>query len=97
MVTQSFWKSLLVIATVIGGVFYIEDRLEKTIEKNMKPVIDKVDLHETRLALIEKKNNVFRFEYRIATSETNKLIDFINKRFNTSFIKPSEINIQEEK
>jgi len=97
MITQSFWKSLLVIATVIGGVFYIEDRLEKTIEKNMKPVVDKVDLHETRLALIDKKSNAFSFEYRIATSETNKLIDFINRRFHTSFIKPSEINIHEEK
>jgi len=97
MVSQSFWKSLIVIATVIAGVFYIEDRLEKTIEKNMKPIVDKVEQHEIRLATIERKSASFSFEYRIATSETNKLIDFINKRFHTSFLKPSEVNIQEEK
>lgn len=97
MINQTFWKSFVTLCVVVAGVFYIEDRLEKTIEKNIKNCVQQIDQHEIRLSAIERKSNAFSFEYKVATNETNKLIDFINKRFKTSFIKPNEINIHDDK
>lgn len=83
-ISSSFLRSMFSIATIVGGVLYIENKttssIEKAIDKAMSPVNIKIDAHETRLTGLEQKGILNEYKWNIYEDQIKE------------FIKPEEIS-----
>ena len=96
-ISSSFWKGLITVATVVSATIYIRSSLDTAFEKNLSPLVKKIEENEREIAVLKNKTNGFMYKSAISSAEAGKLIDFINDKFKTHFLKPNEIKIEEDR
>ncbi len=107
-VSSRVWTSVVTIAAIVAATFYIEDRLEKKIDKSVSVslvgVVEDTKLANARIAALEtdvaniKKQSINSdYHYKTSAIAMSKMIDFINHKFNKEFIRPDDIIMEGER
>jgi hypothetical protein len=90
-ISESFYKSLLTIATVFTAGYFVNRNLTSTIQEAIKPLAERVITLEKSGSILNSKLSENTYKLNINLMSLNSTIDFINKKFNKDFIKPEDI------
>jgi len=89
-VTKSFWNGVITIVSVIVGALYVSDKVSSVIDEKLSPLSTRVIYLEKQIKLTNTMLNANVSRSKINSQTICKMIDFINKKYNTNFSSPSE-------
>ena len=81
LINKASWSSILTIATIVCGVFYLEDRFKNIVTSAVSPIT--IDI------------NALKSETKIL-KETQMLLTFKCEAYERYFIKPNELKLEHE-
>jgi uncharacterized protein YlxW (UPF0749 family) len=91
------WSMVTIAASSILGFNYLADRQEKAIDKAITPLIAELKEYRQKYADLEDLINMNSNQLNAVEVSMAHFLDFYNKRHNTTFLKPNDIEIREQK
>ena len=82
LINKASWSSILTIATIVCGVFYLEDRFKNIVTTAVSPI---------NVELLQLK------KHQAELKETQMLLSFKCEAYERYFVKPNDIKLENEK
>lgn len=82
LINKQSWASLITIASIVCGIFYLEDRLTKIIYNAVNPINARVEILEIHVKELK---------------ESKVLTDYKMDVFEKYFVKPNDVKLKDEK
>ena len=82
LINKASWSSILTIATIVCGVFYLEDRFKNIVTTAISPI---------NIDILQIKNNQSELK------ESQLMLTFKCEAYEKYFVKPNELKLEHEK
>lgn len=96
-VTESFYKSLTIVAAVFVAGFFVNQNLVSTMEKITEPLVQRILAIEQTQAANADKFASLSYDVKVNELNLNSLMAFVNKGSNREFVKPDEVPFRTKK